>query len=98
MTLRVAYRLQRASFLPQRRGRRQRPQDNQEKEFDMATKWKITKPAGPVEIEAHQATTTGSGVLVLSMNSGELVHAFAPGAWLECEVVSQGAQGYYSHG
>lgn len=31
MTLRVAYRLQRASFLPQRRGRRQRPQDNQEK-------------------------------------------------------------------
>lgn len=62
------------------------------------TKWKITKPAGPVEIEAHQATTTASGVLLLSMNSGELVHAFAPGAWLECEVVSRGAQGYHSHG
>jgi len=59
----------------------------------MATKWKITKPTGLVEIEAHQAATTASGALILSMNSGELIHAFAPGAWLECENVSRGAHG-----
>lgn len=61
------------------------------------TKWKITTPKGEVLVEAHQANTTSAGVLYLSENSGQIIRAFAPGAWLECEMVERGTEGYYPH-
>lgn len=39
--------------------------------------------------------TIPAGVLLLSENSGQLIRAFAPGAWQECELVERGAQGYF---
>ena len=56
--------------------------------------WKITTPQTAVTVRAHQAVTTPAGVLLLSENSGQLVRAFAPGAWLECELQGRGADGY----
>lgn len=56
--------------------------------------WQITTPREVVAVKAHQATTTPAGVLLLTENSGQLVRAFASGAWLECELCERGAQGY----
>ena len=57
--------------------------------------YKITTPKEPVTVEAHMVSITPSGALLLSMNSGELVLAFAPGAWLECEQTKRGPLGYH---
>lgn len=56
--------------------------------------WKITTPQTSVTVQAHKASTTPAGALLLSNNSGELVRAFAPGAWLECEATKRGSAGY----
>ena len=48
----------------------------------------------PVTVDAHKAAVTSAGALVLWENSGQLVRAFACGAWLECELVKRGPVGY----
>ena len=56
--------------------------------------WTVRTPGSTVTVEAHRAETTPVGVLLLVENSGVLVRAFAPGAWLECELSKRGAVGY----
>lgn len=56
--------------------------------------WQVMTPNGPVVVKAHKATTTPAGVLTLTENSGQLVRAFAPGAWFECELLARAGNGY----
>lgn len=56
--------------------------------------WQVMTPKGPVVVKAHKATTTPAGVLALTENNGQLVRAFAPGAWIECELRTRAGSGY----
>ncbi len=58
--------------------------------------WKVTTPKGEQEIQAMKAATTIAGDLVFKCQDGEVLHAFASGAWLECHLVKplDGGYGY----
>lgn len=49
--------------------------------------WKGTTPSSEQSITAMHATTTAAGDLLLKRQDGELLAAFAKGAWLSCELV-----------
>ncbi len=49
--------------------------------------WKVTTPSSEQSITAMYATTTAAGDLLLKRQDGELLWAFAKGAWLSCELV-----------
>jgi len=57
--------------------------------------WKVSAPGGQEKtVAAWSATVTASGDLLFRDQQGETVHAFASGAWVECERVRQAARGY----
>lgn len=64
--------------------------------------WRVTLPAGgqgseakpgQVAVDAHTAMVL-EGVLLFRESDGRLVRAFAPGAWLECELIGRAARGW----
>lgn len=56
--------------------------------------WKVTTSKGNQDVLAMKATTTDAGDLVLKRQDGEVVHAFARGAWLECQLMKPLDGGY----
>lgn len=58
--------------------------------------WKIKTPQGEQDVQAMKATTTEAGDLVLKRQDGEVLHAFARGAWVECQLVKSLDGGYGS--
>jgi hypothetical protein len=56
--------------------------------------WKITTPQGEQNVDAMRIATTDAGDLVLKRQDGEVLHAFAKGAWIECQLVKSLDGGY----
>jgi hypothetical protein len=56
--------------------------------------WVVTSSGMAVEVDAYKASTSPAGVLVFTDSQGDLVRAFAPGAWSECELKKGNHRGY----
>lgn len=56
--------------------------------------WKVTTPSSEQIVTAMHATTSAAGDLLLKRQDGELLFAFAKGAWLTCELVKAMDSGY----
>lgn len=56
--------------------------------------WVVRNSGISVEVDAYKSSTTPAGVLVFTDNQGDLVRAFAPGAWSECELKTGNHRGY----
>lgn len=56
--------------------------------------WKVTTPTTEQSVTAMNATTTAAGDLLLKRQDGELLFAFAKGAWLTCELTKAMDSGY----
>ena len=56
--------------------------------------WVVTNSAKTVEVNAYKSSTKPAGVLVFNDSQGDLVRAFAPGAWSECERKTGNQHGY----
>jgi len=56
--------------------------------------WVVTNSGKRVEVDAYKSSTTPAGVLVFTDSQGDLVRAFAPGAWSECERKMGNHHGY----
>jgi hypothetical protein len=56
--------------------------------------WKVKTPTGNVDVKAPITELTTNGILLFKHQSGELIYAFAPGAWLECENPNKAMKNY----
>lgn len=56
--------------------------------------WKVATPLNDKNVQAMKADVTESGDLVFKRQDGEVIRAFARGAWVECELTKQLDSGY----
>lgn len=47
--------------------------------------WKISCPNSETTVTAFEANINQAGALVLTEQSGQIIAAYAPGAWCKCE-------------